>query len=116
MDYLVNNKKEEIEEREYQKSIIKERKSSKKALIYGTIGLGIAVTDYYISNKLGVESLYKTFKEMNFHEIVANSLLGCSFISAFGGGVIYGMTYLFEEDLNKDKNDKIKNLEEDLKD
>ncbi len=85
--------------------IRRERKFSKKALIYGGVGMGIVVLDTYLSKNVGVESFYKEFKELNPYEIVTNALFGISSMSTLIGGTIYGISHMFEEDkVNEKKN------------
>lgn len=92
-----------------------EKKYFKKAFIYGSVGVGIGITDFILSNKLGVESLFKPFKEMNPHEIITNLYSGISFISALGGGIMYGVYSLFEQQDKKPLRKEIKSLEISLK-
>jgi hypothetical protein len=94
----------------------KERIYFKKAFIYGSIGLGIGATDFILSKKLGVESIFKSFNEMNFHEIITNLYSGISSISAMSGGIMYGVSCLFEQSDKNVSKREIKNIERNLKD
>lgn len=79
------------------------------------LGGGIGITDFILSNKLGVESLFKPFKEMNPHEIITNLYFGISSISAVGGGIMYGVYSLFEQQDKKSLKKDIKSFERSLK-
>ncbi len=93
-----------------------EKRYFKKAFVYGSIGMGIGIADYMISSKLGVDSLLKSFNEMNPHEVITNLYSGISSIAALGGGIMYGVSCLFEEEEKKFSKEEVMELERKLKD
>lgn len=93
-----------------------QRKYFKKSFLYGSIGVGIGIADYMISGKLGVESLFKSFNEMNPHEFITNLYSGISSIAALGGGIMYGVSYLFDEEEKIFSKEEVMQLERKLKD
>jgi hypothetical protein len=101
--------KEELdkEEQKHINEVKNERKYSKKALIYGAIGMGVVGLDVYLSSKVGVESFSKEFRELNPYEIATNALFGLSSMTTLIGGTIYGISHIFDEN----KEEGVKNLE-----
>lgn len=104
--------KEEVDKEEQKRinEVRNERKYSKRALIYGAIGMGIVVLDTYLSSKVGMESFSKEFKSLNPYEIATNTLFGISSMSTLIGGTIYGISHIFEEN----KGNERENLERKL--
>lgn len=87
---------------------------SKKATIYGSIGLVVSVADYIISGNLGIESMLKSFQEMNTHEIFTNLSFGLSSMTILGGGIMYGLSSFFENEDKKELKNKENPLEKKL--
>ena len=119
MSYSNFNKKVEIKEIEKNKDLErteKERKYSKKALKYGLIGMGAVGLVSLFSNNIDFEYLSKEVQDLNRYEMINSILLGLSSITTLAGGAMYGISYLFENDFNLEKNTTKNNLEKDLKD
>ncbi|HPD81694.1 MAG TPA: hypothetical protein PK357_01195 [Candidatus Pacearchaeota archaeon] len=91
------------------------KKYFKKAFIYGNIGVGIGIVDYILSSKLGVDSIFKSFNEMNPHEVITNLYSGLSSIVALSGGVMYCISCLFEPEEKNFSKKEVKELEKKLK-
>lgn len=90
----------------------KDKSYSKKVIIYGSIGLAISAADYIISGNIGIDSMLKSFQDMNTHEIVTNLSFGLSSMSVLGGGIMYGLSSFFENEDEKEMKDKLNPLEE----
>lgn len=96
--------------------IKRDRKFSKKALLWGVYGLSLMAIDLF-SNKYGVESLSKSITSMNFNELMHTVIFGASTLATFGGGAIYTASYIMEPEIKDIKTkDKTNNLENSLKD
>lgn len=91
-----------------------ERKYSKKAFVYGLIGMGIFSLDTYLSGSLGVESLFKEIKELNTYEIMNNVLFGVSSISTLLGGTMYGISHMDNAVKIQEVKKEIKDIEKKL--
>ncbi len=90
----------------------KDKLYSKKAAIYGSIGLAISTADYIISSSIGIDSILKSFQDMNTHEIVTNLSFGLSSMSVLGGGLMYGLSSFFENEDKKEIKANLNPLEE----
>jgi hypothetical protein len=99
-------------EQNFAKNVKRDKKYSKKVFLWGLAGLAVMALDYYFSDQFCMDSLYKPFKEMNGNELVHTTLLTLSTSSAFGGGIMYGLSKFFETDLKIERANNINKLRE----
>jgi hypothetical protein len=106
------------EDYNFVKDLNKNRKISKKVMIYGAIALAGIGIDYYFSNKIGIETLSKPIANMNANELVHTVAFSLASLSAVGGGAIYAISnlvgYDFKKSLKNRRNKKDNNIEKKL--